>query len=238
MNRSINESEEQPGADFGQPDSRDEMESLDYWRLCDELNVIQAALLVAGRDPSIEGAYVESRPPQNRPRGYEAAKTGIASGLCTEAIVGKVVRHARDSFDDPIPAFDVDAERSIVSVPSLIKWLTLRGIKTGFFFPEAIDSRDYLDKNHPKYAPKLAAAVGAWEAISKETDLGGKSPKKALEKWVRENAAKFGLTDDEGKPNELGIEEITKVANWRPEGGAPKTPERKPVLKKKRPDLI
>jgi hypothetical protein len=39
------------------------VESLDYWRLCDELNVVEAALLVAGEDPSCaeytEGHNVE-----------------------------------------------------------------------------------------------------------------------------------------------------------------------------------
>jgi hypothetical protein len=43
-------------------------------------------------------------------------------------------------------------------------------------------------------------------------------------KWLREHAAEFGLTDDDGKPNETGIEEAAKVANWQPTGGAPKTP--------------
>ena len=35
------------------------MESLDYWRLCDQLSVIQAALLVAGCEPSSDAAYIE-----------------------------------------------------------------------------------------------------------------------------------------------------------------------------------
>jgi hypothetical protein len=43
-------------------------------------------------------------------------------------------------------------------------------------------------------------------------------------KWLRENASEFGLSDDDGKPNETGIEETAKVANWQPGGGAPKTP--------------
>ena len=79
----------------------------------------------------------------------------------------------------------------------------------------------HLDPKNPRYAPKLAAAVRAWQAV---TDPGKVSPKKALTKWLREHAAEFGLSDDEGKPNETGIEEVAKVANWQPGGGAPKTP--------------
>jgi hypothetical protein len=45
-----------------------------------------------------------------------------------------------------------------------------------------------------------------------------------LLKWLREHAADFGLSDEDGKPNETGIEEAAKVANWQPGGGAPKTP--------------
>jgi len=35
------------------------MEGLDYWRLNDELSIIQAALLIAGEDPSATAPYVE-----------------------------------------------------------------------------------------------------------------------------------------------------------------------------------
>ena len=56
------------------------------------------------------------------------------------------------------------------------------------------------------------------------TNPTGKHPKQALDKWLREHAAEFGLTDDEGKLNEQGIEDAAKVANWQPGGGAPKTP--------------
>jgi len=108
-----------------------------------------------------------------------------------------------------------------VAVSDLVAWLETAGIRTGFFFPTATDAPDYLDPKNPRYAPKLAAAVRAWQSV---TDAGGKHPKQALAKWLREHAAEFGMTDDEGKPNETGIEEAAKVANWQPGGGAPKTP--------------
>ena len=54
--------------------------------------------------------------------------------------------------------------------------------------------------------------------------MEGKTPKQALLKWLGEHAAEFELAGEDGKPNESGIEEIAKVANWKPEGGAPKTP--------------
>jgi hypothetical protein len=39
------------------------MEGTDYWRLCDELSVIQAALLVVGADPASDQEYVLGREP-------------------------------------------------------------------------------------------------------------------------------------------------------------------------------
>jgi len=45
-----------------------------------------------------------------------------------------------------------------------------------------------------------------------------------LLKWLTEHAAELGLLNKEGRPNLTGIEEICKVANWKPEGGATPTP--------------
>lgn len=200
------------------------MDSLDYWRICDELNIIQAALLLVECNPSDEFYYVENWQPHKRPPGYEAAKTAISNALRREAIKGKLIpMFDSDSNGNKYPLEDsIDLFESRVEVESLRIWLTSRGIRTGFYFPNATsDAPDYLDPLNPRYAPKLAAAVRAWQAV---TDPKGKHPKQALVKWLRENAAGFALTDDEGKPNETGIEEVSKVANWQPGGGAPKTP--------------
>jgi hypothetical protein len=203
------------------------MEDLDYWRLCDELSIVQAALLIAGRAPSSDAAYIEGWEAEKRPLGYEAAKTAISNALRRGAISGRVI---------PIYEYDVngnecgevvdsiDFAKSRIEVESLRTWLAGRGLKTGFFFPEPRAPQDYLDPSHPRYAPKLAAAVLAWQATGNEATISGKSPKQALMKWLREHAAEFGMTDDDGKPNDTGIEEAAKVANWQPTGGAPKTP--------------
>lgn len=71
----------------------------------------------------------------------------------------------------------------------------------------------------------VAATIDAWKAVTTDTYLQkGKTPKQAIEKWLRENAKKYGLTKDDGTLNESAIEEISKIANWKPEGGAAKTP--------------
>jgi hypothetical protein len=114
-----------------------------------------------------------------------------------------------------------DWGKTTVTRRDLTAWLSGRGIRSGFFFPDATDQPDYLDENNPRYAPKLAAAVRAWQAV---THPAGKSPKQALSNWLREHAVELGLIDGKNNPNETGIEEISKVANWQGSGGAPRTP--------------
>jgi len=114
-----------------------------------------------------------------------------------------------------------DWSKTTIKRDDLIEWLSSKGFHTGFFFPDAADTPDYLDPLNPRYASRLAAAVRAWQAC--DDALQGKSPKQVLMKWLRENAKDFGLSDEDGNPNETGIEECAKVANWKPGGGAPKT---------------
>ncbi len=198
------------------------MDPLDYWRLCDQLSIIQAALLIAGCDPSVNAAYIEHWEVEKRPPAYEAAKAAIVGALRWGDIKGEVVHHEGDGSQSEI-ARSIDLCRSCVDVAALKKWLAARGIKSGSFFPRVGDTPDYLNSSHPRYAPKLAAAVNAWLAVQSESLLGT-SPKKALTKWLQENAADYDLSDKNGKPIEQGIDDAAKVANWQPGGGAPKTP--------------
>jgi hypothetical protein len=156
------------------------MDSLDYWRLCDELSVIQAALLTAGCDPSSDHGYVESWDLEKRPPGYEAAKTAISNALRRGAIIGRLVPiYEHDINGNACGAIEdsVDLVSSRIEVDSLREWLAGRGFKTGFFFPKECDFGNYLDPRHPRYAPKLAAAVLAWRATENESSISGKSPK-------------------------------------------------------------
>lgn len=196
-----------------------------YWRLCEELTVRQAAFLIVGIDPDSETG-VKSRDwrKDERPAGYGAAIQALTSQLRASVITGTHVQEIEtDMNGNPIGEIDgsTDVDRSTVNTDSVAKWLQGKGYKTGFFFPDDGGAPDYMNSKDARYAPKLAAAVSAWQAV---TTAGKTSPKQALAKWLREHAATYGLSDDEGKPNETGIEEVAKVANWQPTGGAAKTP--------------
>ena len=205
------------------------MESLDYWRLCDELSVFHAILLVIDCDPS-EYPYVEDWGIQERPKGYEAVKAALINASLQGQIDGKIT---------PIYEYDIngnicgeivnslDIRRTIISVSSMKKFLRNRGFNKGFFFPNTETNQpDYLDSNNSRYSPKLAAAIESWLAVTQNSALtNAKSVKQAIVIYLRSHAGRFGLIKDDGNPNENGIEEVAKVANWETRGGAPKTPE-------------
>lgn len=66
------------------------MEALDYWRLCDELTIHQAALLIAGVDPATY-THVEKLAPHDRPKGFDAAKHAIANAVRREDIESEAI---------------------------------------------------------------------------------------------------------------------------------------------------
>ncbi|QEN88585.1 hypothetical protein FZC33_20770 [Labrys sp. KNU-23] len=237
--------------------------TLDFWRICDELSLVQAALLIAGENPSDEGMeqYIEQWPIERQPSEYRAARAALIHAVIGRRLPAKIVYQARDrnwvstggyGYEPPdsnerivkdallrvgdndgnerftpspelIVDTDPDPYRTTIMVDALKSWLRGRDFRPQFFFPEKDEQANYLDPAHARYAPKLAAAIRAWEAA--EGQDSGRSPKTVLAKWLREHAVQFGLTDSEGKTNETGIEECAKVANWEPRGGAPRTPE-------------
>ena len=196
------------------------LEKFDYWRLCDELTVVEAALLLQDRDPSGDYCYVEGWELHQRPEGYEGSKNAISRALANNVIQGKRVLVEQVSDEGQGVAGEIDVSKSVVDVESLRNWLSSRGISTGFFFPKQ-KTAEYLDPSHPRYAPKLAAAVHAWLETA---EIKGGTPKQALQKWLRNHAGQYDLCDEDGKHNEQGIDEVAKVANWQRSGGAPKTP--------------
>ena len=210
------------------------MDALDYWRLCDELSVVQAALLISGIDPATCQNHIDGWESYLRPEGYEPAFAALKHAINAKRLKA-IIKHSAnyehfyyqddESVGDWTPAKEVNWHLTTVAVDDLKRWLLSRGFQTGFFFPEAANVPNYLDSHNSYYAPKLAAAVRAWEATTLDGEnLKGKTPKQRLEKWLRENAGQYGLTKEDGNPNEQGIEQISKVANWKPEGGAAKTP--------------
>lgn len=204
------------------------LDNMDFWRLCDELSIIQATLLIVGVDPSDHQFSVEGN--AKSPTGYEAGKAALVNAINGGRLSANVKFEVIERWDPDSECMFEDTNESLdvhettIELEELKRWLLERGFSEGFFFTDQSTTAPYLDEKNPRYASKLAATVRAWLSIESEDDLEGKSPKQALMRWLRENGRDYNLTDEEGKPNETGIEECAKVANWQEKGGAPKTP--------------
>lgn len=202
------------------------------WHLPEAVSLREAACLIAGYDPSVVALCEDDvEITKKHPKFIPALRA-----------LKHATRHERLKADTKwVPEYDedtgemytpckktsvIDINETMILITELKMWLSDRGCRSGFFFPSS--KPDYLNESHENYSPKLAAAVSAWEAVSADESLvNGTTAKQALLKWLRRNADKFALTRDDGNPNELGIEEVAKVANWDSKGGAPKTPVRK-----------
>ncbi len=197
------------------------MDALERWQFVEELNVYQIALLLAGHDPaplervaySVFGDdIIDAAAPF-----LTSLKNAIRAGR-----LDTIVRPWNQGDDE------IDWSNTLVDVAELRDWLARKGMPSAFFRPppsKATAALEIDDALSPFHSPKLAAANAAWTAVASDPKRRrGKSVKQAIIGWLTENAGSCGLTNRDGSPNKQGIEEIAKVANWQPNGGAPKTP--------------
>lgn len=208
------------------------MKGIEFWRLCDELSVVQAALLVVNCDPA-QYSSVEEWEVEDRPEGYEAVKTTIKTSIFAGKLQAKIKHRAEPAHFDYIvgegagelvPADNPDWNETYIEVKDLVDLLSGKGYRTGFFFTANDNLPAYLDERHSHYSSKMGAVFAVWNAMQDSPDLlNGRTVKQAMTIWLRKNAVRFGLHKDDGNPNEQAIEEIAKVANWDARGGAPKT---------------
>lgn len=222
------------------------MSDWDAMRLADVLTVAEAACCIVGVPTTRLGSNTKTDPyleptcwddPYNNSgqavfdRVVKALSNSIKAGkLHTVKVNGCKLpsTHIKDEESKVPwePISEIDPWTTLIDAETLKQWLVSRNLKPRFFFSEeavCTGVPDYLNSNHPRYSGRLAAAVNAWLAV---TDTDGRSPKQALEKWLREHAALYGMTNEEGNPINQTVEECSKVANWDRGGGAPKTPSR------------
>ena len=193
------------------------MADMKRWRIVEQFTIYQIALLIEGYDP---GEY------------EELAFSEWSFSVRSET--SPVLTALRHAFEDESLALHktvyyedggINFNLSLVHVDQLRKWLGGKGIPGGFFAPD-FKAAAVENPFGRFYAPKLAAANAAWKAVTSDPKRWrGKSPKKALTLWLTEHAADYDLQNKDGTPNATGIEEVAKVANWKPAGGAPATPK-------------
>ena len=68
--------------------------------------------------------------------------------------------------------------KTYVEVEELRAMLSSKGICTGFFFQDSInstDAPDYLNPKHPRFSPKLSAAIYVWLIMEDENLIRGEN---------------------------------------------------------------
>jgi hypothetical protein len=214
------------------------MGKMDYWRLCDELSVVQAVLLIIGVNPddfpSVLGCQ-EHEWPEKFSASLSALSYATIGGRLAATLLYKVPQgfggksteeecwHTLKSLQEDNREIsyhsDPDWDKSTIKVEDLKKWLSSRGVTNGFFFSEE------LGTGHNNYPLKLTAAIDAWRAVKENPELTkGKTVKQALINWLEKRADRYGLTKDDGSLNTLGIDEVAKVSNWAPKAVLRKHP--------------
>ena len=193
------------------------MANLEHWAKADALNIYQIALLLEEIDPApLERLGYQGLPDETRDQ-TTVHVVNLTNAIRTERLRPEL--YCSDPFGE------TDWSLTLIGVPALKVWLWSRGLHRTIFGTKAKVESSPSDIFNRFYAQKLDAAVAAWEAVTSEPHrLRGKSPKQALEGWLTENAAEYGLLNRDRTPNRTGIEEIAKVANWNQRGGAPSTP--------------
>lgn len=217
------------------------------WHLHDDLSVEDAAALIANEDP----LRIE-RDRNDFDFSEKYGRVAVVRKAIIGAIKsGKLKATLRYNVAHQMTAWEYDGNGSLDSIGTFIdvmddennhyymcrtpdwnettidreelrRWLVSRNAAVGFFFGDKEEQRGYLDPDHARYSAKLAAAVSAWEGYK---EIPGKTPKQAMEKWLREHASEFGLVDDDGNPKKTPVDQCSEVANWQIVGGAPRTPQ-------------
>lgn len=199
------------------------MDPINFWKLCAEYSIVQAALLTCGLLPDEYQYSVERM--ANPPAGYTAVRTALYNAVRSGRL-DATKSPALNEHGEAIGGLDV--HETLINVHDLNRFLKSNGFVAPFF-----DRAPPLYDDHekgPAYPPKLAAALKAWNAVANDPErLRGKSPKQAIDGWLTENAEELGLLNRNGTVNRTGIDEICKVVNWKPLGGATPTPSARAV---------
>lgn len=125
-----------------------------------------------------------------------------------------------ESSDRLLVIRDPDWYETTVEVEDVRYWFAEKGVHPPFFFPNGV-AEGFRNRQHPRYSPKLACAVAAWEAI--EQPQPNKSVKQSLEAWVMSNGVNYGMGGDDNTVTQTAASEVAKVVNWNPKGGATPT---------------
>jgi hypothetical protein len=185
-----------------------------YWKLLTAYSIRHASILMAELDPnSVEETKLSS--------SVFVIRTALCNAIETRDLQSVTLLRRQPDMDEPSW---IDLDETLIHTSELNRFARSAGFPCPIF--ERGNDPVSTSRNDPFYSAKLNAANRAWLAVTSDPSrLRGKSPKQALEKWLTENALELGLVNSDRTPNRGGIEEVAKVANWKPQGGATPSPQ-------------
>lgn len=219
------------------------MESIDFWKFHEDLTVVQATLLIIGRNPSREPLDLKKL---DKVVNFDPVFCAITTAIRNEKLNAILhykahetngfvsVKEDESAFISNVKTINQDHAKIVfktepdwglttVNVNDLKAWLLKLNFPAPFFFNEkSSNTPDYLDPIHPRHSQKLAASIKAWQAMDDDNLLLKKTPKKAMEAWLQSRYKELGL-EHNGQMNNSAISECATVANWQTKGGAPST---------------
>ena len=206
--------------------------SLDDWKKSPFLTVDEALNLYLEIVPYEQGAFrfdYGGKMPSKAMPVFRALALALCKFELHLYFSGKKITNA-----DELQSFSYDRsvsyrcgyswwDKGKLLVKDLKNWLQLNGFSSNFFETKPVTMPDYMNSDLEQHSYKLAAAVKAWEYFFTH---GLTYPKKSLKhnisEWLKDNANKLNLLY-KGEVSEQAIEDVAKIVNWKPEGGAPKS---------------
>ncbi len=207
----------------------------DLLKLMDILTLHEASALIAGCSPNkvyqeeYNGEwYTALRTDSNDPKNanevfsisLKAMVKAIEHGLLKANIKVSATTNPyscyltkQDLTKDWIAVNGIDETQTTVTRGDLKKWLEQRGVYPTMLFPNG-KKDDYMNPNHPHYAPKLAVCVKAWE-IAQNANPQGQTYKQFMADWIAKHGADYGL-EVTGKK---AFDELASISNWDTKGG-------------------
>ena len=216
-------------------DTTTKEEKLDLWRKCPYLTIDEAMNLILYHvPPKYRFLYAEeSEMPPGAVLIYRTLVKAISDfKLCIYLYDIKIT--GQDSFQTLYDLYQhlVTCEdfyqntwwhNGKIATEDLKTWLKDEGFSSKFFEIKPASMPACMNSDLEEHSYKLAAAVKAWEHFyTNGLTYPKKSLKKNIEIWLTEHAEPLKLLHNK-KANKQAIEEIAKIVNWKPEGGAPKS---------------
>lgn len=172
------------------------MSASGLWKHAKTLSMDECACLMSGGSPD-----------EPKTAEYRAAIAILKSGIEADQIKGMF--RCENSETDATRIATMNAELSRVYTETLVAYLQKHSINDAYFNPGVADG--WMNPNFRFYAPRVGATLEGWQFLCTLQELPARQARARVEKFLEQNAAKFGLVDEKGEPVSAAIGDILRA---------------------------